>query len=231
MGIACRYRFRALMRISFALGFLGSLMHGLGCSDDDSPTRHESPPAIPDRSSPEAVLTSLREAYLNRQANDYDSLLAADFEFHFCEEDYQIAQKLTRSEEMQVHRNMFGSTEVQNLALSFTLGEPAPDASRPDTLGVNAHLWTVRMVNTDLELRRTSEGGYMTYRVEDAVERFWFRREQRVTSGTGQPIWTIVEWREISVDDLIKGGTRGGAKVQDSSWGRIKALFAGGDCP
>lgn len=224
MGIAFRGRFRSLAQVLFALVCLGLLVYGLSCSDDDSPTRHESPPAIPDRSSPEAVLTSLREAYLNRQANDYDSLLAADFEFHFCEEDYQIAQKLTRSEEVQVHRNMFGSADVQDVALSFTLEEPVPDAGRPDTLGADTHLWTVLMVNTDLELRRTEGGSYWTYMVEDALERFWFRRERRVTPGTGQPIWTIVDWAELSYGG-DKGGGRGVAKVEGCTWGQIKCLF------
>lgn len=225
MRIAFRGRFRSLALGLLALGCLGLLVSGLSCSDDDPPTRHESPPAVPDRSSPQAALASLREAYLNRRAADYDSLLAADFVFYFSEEDLWIAEKYTRSEEVEVHRNMFGSADVQNIALSFTLGEPAPDAGRPDTLGANPHLWTVLMTNADVELRRTEGGEYKTYRVDNAVERFWFRREQRLTPGTGQPIWTIVEWRELPKDGPDKGGTCGGTRVADSTWGRIKSLY------
>ncbi len=202
---------------------LGLLCCWPGCSDDDPPTRNT--PSGPDRSSPQALLAGLREAYLDRKIADYDSLLAADFEFYFSEEDQFIAEKFVRSEEIGVHRNMFGSADLLQISLDFTLGELTADQSMPDTLGVDEYLWTILMTNTDLELRRREGGELMTYRLDNARERFWFRRESRVTPGGAQPIWTIVEWRELPKDGPDKGGTCGGTRVADSTWGRIKSLY------
>jgi len=211
--------------LSLGLALLGLLLAGLGCGDDDSPTGNTPPPVTLDRSSPQAVLASLREAYLNRRIADYDSLLAADFEFYFSEQDLQIAEKYLRSEEVDVHTNMFSSTDLLSIDLDFTLGELTQDESMPDTLGADEYLWTILMTNTDLELRRKEGGQLKTYQLDDAVQRFWFRRENRMTPGTGRAIWTIVEWRELWEHDLDKGSTWGGAWTEDSTWGQIKSLY------
>jgi hypothetical protein len=214
----------------FLLGisaFAGSCVLGSGCSKSDDPKRVVPPPVVQDRSSPEAVLLSLRDAYLNREAADYESLLAVDFQFYFSEEDQQIAEKLVREQEVTVHQNMFGSQLVNNIALGFTPGDLILDEGKSDPRQPGQFLWTILMTNVDLQLRtRDNQGQTMTYRVEDAIEQFWFRQEERVEPGSGNAIWTIVEWKELT--QLNPGDQSAGSRAASSeatSWGQIKSMF------
>jgi hypothetical protein len=150
-----------------------------------------------------------------------------DFQFYFSEEDQQIAEKLVRTEEVTVHQNMFASPQVEGITLEFTLDDPVLDEGKPDPARPGEHLWTVLMTNVDLNLRtHYGQGGHITYKMENGIEQFWFRQEDRVAPGSGNAIWTIVEWKELTQnypDD--RGAAGGAAAVQSASWGRIKALF------
>lgn len=175
------------------------LLAGHGCSTDRGAFR---PTALGaeslDRSSPAAVLASLQRAYTERSAADYESLLAVDFKFYFCERDAQLGAMLTREQEAAIHRRMFASEEVLELRLDFSAGAAEPDEARLDPLVADRNLWTATLSAVDLLLvRQPPSGPPIAMQVRDGVEQFWFRREERAEPDTGEPIWTIVEWREI----------------------------------
>ncbi len=203
-----------------------------GCSDSDPPTRNQPPDAI-DRSSPQAVLESLREAYLHRRAADVDSLLAADYEFCFSEEDHRIAEKLTRGEDLLAHWGLFGCERVEHIRLDFSVGALSLDESKPDPSRPGEYLSVVPIANVDLEVRcRDIQGERRTYRLENGAASFWFRQETRVEPRTGDPIWLIVAHRELTtLDSPGAQAAWSHGPPENSTWGQIKALFASGDCP
>ena len=206
----------------FVLGLFGLASHGIGCSDSDSPTKITHPPDAPDRSTPQAVLQRLREAWVNLEADDYDLLLAADFTFYFSEDDYTIGYSYTRQQEMEAFQGMCNSPNVDKIILSFVLSEPSLDQNKPDPERPGEFLRTVLMTNTRLELFTQN----FTYLLENAVERFWFREETPEVPGTSDAIWKIVEWKEV--DQPHPGATgcaAGGGSIKNTTWGSIKSMF------
>lgn len=149
------------------------------------------------RTEPENLMYNLKMAYLQRETAEYESLLAQDFEFFFSEEDQQIAEKLTRDEEIDIHRNMCTSDRVQSITLAFPEADLQEDVNKPDPKYPDRNLWTMVITNVDLELRATDDQGHSTtYRLEDGVEQYWFRQESWEIDG--DPVWTIVQWKELT---------------------------------
>ncbi len=210
--------------IVHAHGILAALLLCLaaGCSSDDGPgpVPHDDPYEA--RTSPQNLIANLKTAYLLREVVPYDSLLATDFEFLFSEEDQMIGEKLTRTEEMTVHQNMFSSDAVQSITLSFTNGELTQDTGEPDPANPGQFLWTLIMTNADLMLRVLWDGQTTTYEMQDGIEQFWFRQVPW-TDSHGNPIWKIVKWRELT--DLYPDGPARPMPVEGASWGQLKDLY------
>jgi len=150
------------------------------------------------RTSAENLLANLKTAYEERQTAPYESLLATDFEFYFAEQDIQIATKYTRDDEIEVHRNMCNSSDVDYVRLEFTLGELLPDPTHADPKYPDRNLWTLTATNVDLELRRREGGDVKTYQLDDGIQKFWFREEAWTDPKNGGKVWTIVQWNELS---------------------------------
>ncbi len=193
-----------------------------GCDNSTEPKRKDTGPAYLARTSPQNLLVNLKLACVNRDLAPYDSLLAAGFEFYFSAEDTSIAEKLNRSEEIAVHRNLCSSTKVESIALSFTLGDLTLDTDQPDPAHPGQFLWTLTATNVDLRLQVTEDGATKTYEMQDGVEQFWFR-EESWTDAHGNAIWAIVKWKELT--DLIPDGAARTMAVELRSWGQIKAQF------
>lgn len=170
-----------------------------GCPFSTDPKPPDKPPSVYEpRTSPANLLKNLRTAYLLREAAQYESLLAKDFEFYFSEEDQHIAEKYTRDDEIGVHRRMFSSDEVQQLTLSFNASALTEDVNKPDPKYPDRNLWTITLTNVDLLLRRTELGAPKTYELQEGIEQYWFRQESWIDPDSGQKIWTIVQWKELS---------------------------------
>jgi hypothetical protein len=168
------------------------------------------------RTSPQNLLYNLHGAYEHRFAAPYESLLAVDFLFLFCENDQSIADHFDRDDEVTAHQDMFSSLEVQSVQLDFALGELTEDVNMPDPKYPDRNLWTLMMTNVDLELRCWD----MTYPLEDGIEQFWFREESWTDPHTGLPAWTIVRWQEQNPPEFA-----GRTPVMPVTWGGIKALY------
>jgi hypothetical protein len=193
-----------------------------GCDDSTKPKDEDTGPTYQARTSPQNLLANLKLAYEERELTPYDSLLATEFEFYFSEEDQRIAEKLTRNEEITVHENMFSSTQVEDITLTFSLGDLALDTNEPDPAHPGQFLWTLTATNVDLVLRVTRDGMTTFYDMEDGIEQFWFR-EESWTDAHGNAIWMIVKWRELT--DLIPDGAARTMAVEEGSWGSIKSMF------
>ncbi|MCK4305372.1 MAG: hypothetical protein KAY24_14130 [Candidatus Eisenbacteria sp.] len=181
------------------------------------------------RTSPENLIANLRVAYDEWDLAEYDSLFAADFIFFLMPDDQHIAEHFDRELEIAIHGNLFDTEFVQTLILMFetVTGEDITlDEARSTP---QDSLWTAVMTNVDLLVFGVTPGHPyehpMGYEMEDGQEQFWFRKNAWTDPGSGEQVWTIVEWREI-----YTGGTRLGQALSvppagPSSWGVIKALY------
>ena len=205
-------------------GILAAAALGLaaGCDNSTEPKHKDTGPAYLARTSPLNLLENLRLAYVNRDLVGYDSLLATGFEFYFSAEDQYIAEKFTRIEELAVHGSMCSSTQVESVTVSFIVGALTLDTGEPDPENPGQFLWTLTATNADLVLRVNHGGQPAIYEVQAGIEQFWFR-EESWTDARGNPIWTIVKWRELS--ELVPGGPARPMPGHHSSWGEIKLLF------
>ncbi len=184
-----------------AMALAAFLLSGCPFSTNSNKKVVDPPPPIEykPRTSIENLLLNLEQAYVNREAAEYESLLAEDFEFYFSEEDQHIAVKLNRDDEIGVHQRMFSASEVQGIELSFSEGQIFEDDTTPDPKYPDRFLWTITLTNVDLKLHATNDQGVLvTHHLDNGVEQFWFREEAWTDPDTGDNIWTIVQWREFS---------------------------------
>ena len=205
------------------IAILGLAALALSCSDDKSTNSNggEQDPYLP-RTSPENLLENLMLAYKHRDVAMLDSLLDRDFTFFFSEEDQDIGDRLDREDEIPIHEEMFDPDRVEELILSYEIGEITLDEERT-TVQDSIYVATVESVYLFVLCPPPWDlhGDLLEFELEHGRERFWFRKVSWVDPGSRKPIWKIIEWRELS------GGTGPSAPVptDDVSWGSIKAMF------
>ena len=176
-------------------------------------------PFLP-RTSPANLLYNLRQAYLDRDAAQYESLLARDFVFILSEEDQakpDMPHQWYAGTENAIHQRMFDTEMVQNLSVNFVVGDPIWDAEEGK--------YSVVIQNVNLFLYGATPGHPTEpreYRVSDNRSKFWFRKNHWFAPGTRDSVWTVVKWE----DNLIARDAEGHPTVgQEQSWGAIKAMF------
>jgi len=184
--------------------FLALMVPLVGCpfSTKPSPKDIVDPPAtFKPRTHPDSLLQNLMLAYEQLMPAEFESLLAQDFVFQFSDidvlDDDVPSDDLAREDEVGIHQRMFDNALVQTLTLSFEYDISSLEvdelvSSPEDTL------WTLLLTNVDLFLY----GGTpqypdepASYELENGVEQFWFRKNSW-THDNGDPIWTIVHWKE-----------------------------------
>lgn len=206
---------KLLPRVLMTVLFVALLVPLVGCPFSTKPGGGEKPDPLPTfkpRTHPDSLLQNLMLAYELRVPAEFESLLARDFVFQFSDIDVQDpdvpSDDLAREDEVGIHQRMFDATLVQNLTLSF---EYAISSLEVDELLSSPQdtLWTLLLTNVDLLLY----GGTPqhpdepeSYELEDGVEQFWFRKNSW-THTNGDPIWTIVRWKEHNF-----GGGGGGKR-------------------
>jgi hypothetical protein len=173
---------------------------------------------------------NLKTAYEERDLAQYDSLLAPGFVFYLSPDDIHIAESLGRQVEIESHTNLFDADLVEALDVSFEVGTAEADSSRPDPLHPGQYLWTLTLTQTDLYIFGKAPMQHPdeppgAYQVEDATEQFWLRRNGWQDPDTGERVWTIVEWRELSTPWALGESERMSPSVEHPSWGQVKFLF------
>jgi hypothetical protein len=170
------------------------------------------------RTSPANLLHNLKQAYKERDIEEYDSLLAQDFTFFLSEEDQQypgMPDSWGHDEEIQIHTVMFDQEYVQTLSLDYLVGnltwDPGEGKQSVAIQHVNLFLYGATPAHpTDVK----------EYRVPDSRSKFWFRKNGWLWPGTRDSVWTIVMWK-----DSPQGSSRDASRASPQSWGAIKHLF------
>ena len=176
-----------------------ALLGVVGCPF--SPDKGKPDPVEPkflERTSPENLLANLKTAYREREAAEYESLLAKDFTFVLTPEDAGqpgMPSQWGANTEIGIHQQMFDADLVTYLSLDFVVGDRVFD----DT----DQLWTITITDVDLSLRGMTPDHPTpkSYSVENGTSKFWFRQNDWTVPSTSDRIWSIVKWEDSPIEE------------------------------
>ncbi len=187
-----------------------------GCSD--SGTGPGVPDEYPEVTSPQKVLENLTRAYIWRDVDEFLDCLSEDFRFYFTEDDQQQWPQLPpwfyRSDEQQVHENMFGDDwGVESITLSIvpTSIETIPGAAAGRLRGDVVRI----LAAVDLMVNTTGGITYLATSPQD----FRFREVADSRARDGEALWEMFEWHDLDE------GASGAGRVEAAGWGGIKYHF------
>lgn len=182
-----------------------------GCDDDK--VANPPPAGYAAATSPSLCLANLRDAYEEQKGDEYARLFDDDFVFVFNPDDVSDPENPTPAtwglaSELQSARNLFADSTVERIDLSWNVGDStAWSEVSPDGL-------KVRLDGVYLTVSTRNEQGEPLYLVvQGAVQWFYFVPDP--STGGGTRVWKVREWEDSPI----------GGKVEENSWGSIKALF------
>ncbi len=177
-------------------------------------------PEYPERTTPENCLARLAAAYENMNLYAYLDCLAEDFVFHTAEADQNdpnspLPPDWDKEEERTIHENMFGpDSDVARITLDLSTqtSEFDPGADPGSTAD---DTWDY-VEAIDLRLLIPLPDDYLIY-LATADQRFLLQVDPDKVGQGGEDLWEIVEWWDVE--------ERAGERVEDSTWGSIKAMY------
>jgi hypothetical protein len=220
MTAAARTITRLLRKTAFA-ALLALSLTAVGCWEEKNPMSVQVENIYPPQTSPANVLHNLYQAYWERNIDEYRKLFAEDYTFVFDPQDPVDANHAPPStgqwglaDELTSTRNMFADTLVRKVEINdWHIGSAEP----LDSLQYGPRAWKVQVDAVNLMVAtQTEDSDSLTFVVEGRTEVFYFREEPARPVYDGKPTWFIFRW-----DDWVMGG----AKVRQTSWGMIKALY------
>lgn len=217
------------------LAALSTALVAAGCSNTSVRPEQVEEDVYPARSCPDSVLAKLNRAYVGMDADAYLDCLADSFSFWLLGQDWSnpdddLPKFWGKPVEEQIHHRMFGDTTVVDAVHLDMYTETSEFVAGPDTSDPYDDRWVYEQ---DVELRIFV--GEWTF-LATADQLFTFAREP----GRADTLWWITEWHEVEpwvvsvgggVHTAQDGAAPGdvpfprGDRVEDSSWGSIKALW------
>ncbi len=194
----------------------------ISCSGEDGPEKviNGEPPGTP-RTSPENLMQILLDAYADRDLTALDSLFSPDYAFVYVPDEGLDPDTLDRADEHLIHLNLFGVQYVQELELTFDMGQAAVDDERTQP---GDTVWTAVATNVQLRvLGTTPDHPTVTenFEVRDARQQYWFTKMPWTEPVSGEVTWAICEWHDL--DTLWEGLPRRGAAR--TTWSAIKSIY------
>jgi hypothetical protein len=202
------------------------------CGDDDSVNGIVDPPdPDPYRSLTvrDNVLFNLEKCWNERNIERFDELLDSNFVFVFSAADVKngdvLAADWDRAAEMSAAANMFDPNYVSsirdpvssiNLTLTYGEGENFWAPFLPDEEEFPGETW----FSKSFRYRLTVETGDYTYVGDNILASVTLRQ---APGGGGD--WRIVSWRDDN-NNALNETARGGSSTQDTTWGKVKSLYA-----
>ena len=194
-----------------------------GCSDSGAGPQLPPDPEFRDRTTPEDVIYNLQLAYVEMDAGEYLDCLSEDFIFYPSEADLQnpdpqnpMPDEWYKTDERGMHENMFyGPNAVESITLNLTTVNVQHNEGLP---GPEDDIY-VYVESVDLMVNLYGDLSYLA----TSDSQYWFRVDTDQTGENGEPWWEIYMWYDLSEAPGTRGG--GSGRVEDSSWGSIKALY------
>jgi len=188
---------------------LGLGMLTFGCGHHQAATQPGPDIALAEQGTAALCLSTLRQAYIDRDSTQYRRLFTDDFIFVFSVVDASRPDNPTPpswllSDELRSAGRMFRSDKVTRIELSF---DPSPDTQSQEVPGT----WLVRFTHVQLLVYTfADDGSPLILKVTDGKATFYFK--ETVRASDGKSIWTIARWKDEVLTD----------KGTNSSWGQIK---------
>ncbi|MCD4690967.1 hypothetical protein K8S17_05840, partial [bacterium] len=176
----------------------------------------------PARTSCENVVEKLRQTYEAMDAAAFTDCLADTFVFWLNEDDVISDPSLPWYWELQTESeiawNMFGvDTNILTTYITLTqFGDPVEIPSQ----GGDESNWEYVYV-ADLWIYLPNDWAYRA----GGAARFTLSVDPDATGPSGETLWEIVKWEDIHLEGALKRGTASGERVEESTWGGIKALY------
>lgn len=225
-------------RRAAAVGVLIAAVASGGCGTSSTCPDSSEPDPYPVRSCPDSVLAKLATAYNSMDADAYLDCLADSMSFWLLPEDVgnpdnPLPGCWGKSVEDTIHRCMFGDTTWVDHVSLVMYTETIEFAPGPDPEDPYDDRWVYEQ---DVDLR--IDVGEWAF-IANADQLFTFAREP----GRCDTLWWIVDWREVDpwerrIESASLGAGSGSVstdlgpepaaqdrRLEDSSWGSIKAMF------
>jgi hypothetical protein len=202
-----------------------------GCASEDDADEPTGPAGA---ASPAGGVNEILVAYRQRDATRYARILAEDFRFHLdpvARHEHGLVT-LDAVEDVALTRRLFEATTIRKIAVDLQWSsQPRPSGrlDAPDWVYLD-----VLDVFLDVDFRLADEE-ITTFRVEDQVQRFYFR--QGFAAGDTLPEsetrerWFLVEWHDAGIGSRGPGGPPpAGSRpvpVVPTTWSTIKFLGNG----
>jgi hypothetical protein len=223
---------RRMIRGAVLALLVGAQVVGLpGCGSEGD---FEEPVGPGGASSPALGVVELEDAYRQREATRYERLLAEDFRF-YPDPRTQVEHgviSLDATDDVALTRRLFESSTIKKIAVELRWSsQPRPSGrlEAPDWVYLD-----VLDVFLDVDYRLADEE-VTTFRVEDQVQRFYFR--QGFSAGDTLPEsetrerWFLVEWHDAGTGSRSPGGQTSAeprpVPVVPTTWSTIKFLGNG----
>jgi hypothetical protein len=168
------------------------------------------------RTTPTEVIEQLRTAYNEMEADDYIDCLSTDFVFFAADEDVNnpsnpIDPQWYLADEIQIHNHMFASDSgVESISLTLTTSDTEFDEGLPED--PTDDTWTYV---EDVDLWLYQVGGLAL--LATTPSEFHLRVDPDEEGPYGETMWEVYEWYDL--------GSPGPGRVEDATWGGIKALY------
>jgi len=195
-----------------------------GCSTAGPGPDIPADPEFLDRTSPENVVYNMELAYEEMDLEEYLDCLSEDFEFFQTEEDVQhheLPAVWWKTDEAAMHENMFAdSSDVESVSLTLTIVSIDYDYGIPnDPLDDTC----VCVVNVDLRLNLSAGGGFIATAASAFHMRIDIDQPNPVPDPDDVLWWEICHWYDLDLGGEGRGADAG--RVEDATWGTIKALY------
>jgi hypothetical protein len=192
----------------------------IGCGKKD-PVKPAPTNYLPQSSLTNAV-RNLRQAYLDRNLQEYRKLFSSDFTYVFNPVDVQDPRQPSPppswyyDEECAAAESLFVADLVDSIDVNFDLSqETNADLEHPGT-------WKLFAQNVRLSVdTHTADGSWLTLQTPgDVIVTFYGKQDTLgARASDGKPLWRIWRWEDQAVESGMK------AEIETWTWGSIKFFF------
>ena len=205
----------------------------VSCSDDDDPTKPNSPWKTLDVTAPrDNVLSNLQLSWNERNIEHYEELLDEGLIFYFSPWDVLngTVESWDRVAEVAAVTNLFdpnyanpNQEPVQdiNLLLAYPEGDDQWTPIEPeDQATYPGETWYQKIVTYNLTVMLPGDFQYVGRNIQTQFT-------VRAAAADSKQVWKIVIWRDdvgTGLEDLLRTGRRA-AVVEQRTWGSVKSLY------
>jgi len=195
-----------------------------GCSTAGPGPDIPADPEFRDRTSPENVVYNMELAYEEMDLEEYLDCLSVDFEFFPNEDDvndpdYPLPPVWWKADEAALHENMFSDeSNVDNISLTLTVATVDSIGGIPEDPLDDIYIY---IVDVDLRVNLDNGDGFIATAQSQFNMRIDIDQPNPIPDPDDVLWWEIYGWYDLG--DEGRGVLAG--RVEDSSWGTIKALY------